>query len=205
MRRGTTARTSLRADEVLVDVLMLPPVGIGEFGPGPTPETRRIFSRGRRLDHRGGPPMTDRSHVAQHDAERQRLSALAARLSDQELARPLPAGWTVATVLGHVAFWDQRVIEIIAAWRRAGVGAPLPALAEANVDWINDAAKPFLLALPPRRTAELAVQIALAADQAVAGLPDEFVSAARAGTSLNLLRAEHRREHLDEIEAALGR
>src|SRR5262249_22619036 len=138
MRRGTTARTSLRADEVLVDVLMLPPVGIGEFGPGPTPETRRIFSRGRRLDHRGGPPMTDRSHVAQNDAERQRLSALVARLSDQELARPLPAGWTVATVLGHVAFWDQRVIEIIAAWRRAGVGAPLPALAEANVDWIND-------------------------------------------------------------------
>ena len=68
----------------------------------------------------------------------------------------------------------------------------------ADVDWINDATKPLTLALPPRLAAELAVAIAEA-------LPEEFLARnAAAGSPLNLLRAEHRREHLDEIEAALG-
>lgn len=35
-------------------------------------------------------------------------------------------------------------------------------------------------------------------------LPDEFVTRSAApGTPVSLLRAEHRRRHLDEIEAAL--
>jgi hypothetical protein len=40
----------------------------------------------------------------------------------------------------------------------------------------------------------------------VAALPDEFVERNQAaGKPLNLRRAEHRREHLDEIDTALGR
>jgi hypothetical protein len=43
------------------------------------------------------------------------------------------------------------------------------------------------------------------ADAAVEGLPEAFVAAnAAAGNPVNLLRAEHRREHLDEIERALA-
>jgi hypothetical protein len=75
-----------------------------------------------------------------------------------------------------------------------------------NVDWINDAAKPAQLALPPRRAATLAVEAARAADQAVATLSDEWLAKnAAAGGPINLLRAEHRREHLDEIEHVLAR
>lgn len=61
--------------------------------------------------------------------------------------------------------------------------------------------KPLLLALAPRRAAELAVGIAKAADGKVAALSDDFlVQSEAAGRPLNMLRAEHRREHLREIE-----
>jgi hypothetical protein len=146
----------------------------------------------------------DRGHVKENDAQRARLKALVSRASDADLGRPLSGGWTVAGVLGHVAFWDQRIVELAEKWQRDGV-AP-PPYQEADVDWINDAAKPFLLAVPPRKAAELAVAIAEEADRRVAALSDDLMKKnAAAGSPLNLDRAEHRREHLDEIDAALKR
>jgi hypothetical protein len=50
------------------------------------------------------------------------------------------------------------------------------------------------------------VASAEAVDRAAERLPQELVDRnAAAGTPVNLLRATHRREHLDEIERALGR
>ncbi|HSF07311.1 MAG TPA: maleylpyruvate isomerase N-terminal domain-containing protein [Methylomirabilota bacterium] len=149
--------------------------------------------------------MVDRTFVTENDAQRQRLRTLVARLSDQELSRPLPAGWTVAGVLGHLAFWDQRILVLLERWQKDGAAAVPQALNPADVDWINDATKPLLLGLPGRRAAELAVAIAEAADGKVAELGETFLSRnAAAGNPVNLVRAQHRREHLDEIEAALG-
>ena len=149
--------------------------------------------------------MPDRLYVAPNNAERKRLEVLAARLSEADLRRPLGAGWTVAGVLAHLAFWDQRIVVLLERWRRDGPAAVPPPLDHASVDWVNDAAKPMLLALAPREAARLATAIAAAADAAVEGLPDAFVAAnAAAGSPVNLLRAEHRREHLDEIERALA-
>jgi LPS sulfotransferase NodH len=49
------------------------------------------------------------------------------------------------------------------------------------------------------------VATADAVDRRVEALSSELVAAnSAAGTPLNLFRAEHRREHLDEIEHALG-
>jgi hypothetical protein len=62
----------------------------------------------------------------------------------------------------------------------------------------------MLLAVPPRRAAELAVAAAEAADHAVEALPDDFVEANRnAGSPGIFERAKHRREHLDAIEKTL--
>jgi hypothetical protein len=77
-------------------------------------------------------------------------------------------------------------------------------LNDTDVYWINDAAKPMFLALAPRAAADLAVAIAEAVDRKAAALADDFVAKSIApGAPVRLLRAEHRREHLDEIEAAL--
>jgi len=145
----------------------------------------------------------DRSYVTKNREQLERLRALADKLSDQELARPMEAGWTVASVLAHLAFWDYRVVTLLDRWKASGT--PPPPIDERHVDWINDAGKPLCLALPPRVAARTAVEAALAADDRVAALTEAQLEAnAKAGSPISVLRAEHRREHLDEIEHALA-
>jgi uncharacterized damage-inducible protein DinB len=147
----------------------------------------------------------DRSYVAENDAERKRLRALVRRLSDEDLARPMDAGWTVAGVLAHVALWDQRILVLLDEWERRGPSWTPPVEDARDVDWVNDAAKPLCLALPPRVAAELALSVAETVDERVAAVSAALIEAnARAGV-LNWRRAEHRREHLDEIDRALRR
>src|SRR5688572_3973890 len=123
----------------------------------------------------------DRSYVARNDAQRRRLRALVDRLTDEELRRPLQAGWTVAGVLAHLAFWDQRALVLLDAWKGKAPAAVPGDFDDEMVDWINDATKPLCLALEPRAAARLAVTVAEEADRAVAALPDEMVAAATAG------------------------
>ena len=147
----------------------------------------------------------DRSYVAENRAQLERLRALTDRLSDQQLAAPMEAGWTVAGVLAHLAYWDQRIVTLLDRWA-GGRGVPPPAYDEAAVDWINDAGKPLCLALPPRVAARMAVDAAAAADERVAALSEAQLAAnAAAGSPISVLRATHRREHLDEIEQILAR
>jgi len=157
----------------------------------------------------------DRPYVAENDAERERLRSLVARLSDKELTRPMPAGWTVAAVLAHIGFWDARAIFFLDRWAR-GVEPSIVDYEPADVDWINDSAKPLCLALPPRHAADLALRLADESDAKVAALNDEMLAKIRAagvsappnsqdpnGSPFNLSRANHRKEHLDDIERAL--
>src|SRR5713101_3882779 len=110
----------------------------------------------------------DRTYIVQNDAERGRLRALVGRLSDADLARAMPAGWTVAGVLAHLAFWDQRILVLLEQWERSP-SKPPRIENEADTDWINDASKPLLLALAPRQAAELAVAIGEPAQSATRG------------------------------------
>lgn len=146
-------------------------------------------------------PADARGHDAQSDRERARLRALVARLSDAELAAPMPDGWTVAGVLAHAAFWDARVVAWLDRWEAGGT----PDWEHGNVTWINDAAKPLCLALPARDAARLALDLAEQADARVRGLSQETLELVRAaGPPWNLSRAIHRKEHLDEIERQLA-
>jgi len=146
----------------------------------------------------------ERSFVAENQAQCVRLQTLVSRLTDAELARPMPAGWTVAAVCGHLAFWDQRLLVLLERCEDKGAAVMPAPVRAADIDWINDAVKPLLLALPARGAADLAVGIAEALDRKIEAVSDDFVARnAAAGTPLNLVRADHRREHLDEIERAL--
>ena len=110
--------------------------------------------------------------------------------------------WTVAGVLGHVAFWDGRALFLAGKLERA---QPFTADGEpGDVDWINDASRPLIHAIPPREAAELALRVADETDRAMASLAPELVATIDDNTPLNPLRADHRGEHLDEIEAALS-
>ena len=144
----------------------------------------------------------DRSYVAENKTQLTRLQALLAGRSDAELARPMAAGWTVAGVLGHLAFWDQRALILLEHWEKKR-SAP-PRNQEEDIDWMNDAAKPMLLAVPPRRAAELWLSIAQAVDAKAAGFSDDLVARnAAAGTPVSLNRGAHRLDHLADLERAL--
>jgi len=140
----------------------------------------------------------DQSYMADNTSERERLRALVARMSDGDFNRSMGAGWTVAAVLAHMAFWDQRVLVLLDRWERTGVE---PSHEPVDGDWINDATRALCLAMPPHAAARLAVDSADAVDQKVEGLTPAMRAALEADESpINLRRATHRREHLDEIE-----
>ena len=145
----------------------------------------------------------DRSHEAANDAQRARLRSLVDGLKDEELARPMPGGWTVAAQLAHVGFWDARVIFALGKWARGIDPPPRGDYEPEDPAWINDSAKPLALALPPRTAAQLSLRLAEEADKGIAALSDELVEKIRVIGPFNISRAEHRREHLDEIERAL--
>ena len=141
----------------------------------------------------------DRSHDIETNAERERLHALIARLTDADLGRAMPGGWTVAGLLAHAAYWDARAIYWLDKWAR---GTAPSGYEHENVEAVNDAAKPLCLALPPRIAADLAMRLAEEADGKVKALSDAMLATIRAagGPPFNLSRATHRKEHLDEIE-----
>lgn len=145
----------------------------------------------------------DRSHDAETDIERERLRALVARLSDDELRQPMPDGWTVSAVLAHVAYWDARAIYFLNKW---GPGGEPSVYEPEDTDAANESAKPLCLALPPRIAAQLALRVAEEADGKVRALSDAMLTRIRAkgNPPFNLSRGSHRKEHLDDIERALG-
>jgi Mycothiol maleylpyruvate isomerase N-terminal domain. len=144
----------------------------------------------------------DRSFVAANGRELARMRALVSRLSDRQLGAMVNEYWTVAGVLGHIAFWDGRALYLAGKLQRRG---PFPASESEpeDVDWINDSSRPLIHAIAPRALAELAVRIAEETDELVASLPDELLAGLDETSPLNPVRADHRGEHLDEIEAAI--
>ena len=145
----------------------------------------------------------DRSYTEENTRERERLRALVARLGDEELRRPVNQQWTVAGVLGHIAFWDARVLALADKLERGVPFSPSDAEPE-DVDWINDATRPLIHAIGPREAAQLALRLAEETDRRVASLAPDRTWPNDPNSPLNPLRADHRAEHLDEIEAALG-
>ena len=150
--------------------------------------------------------MSDQAgYVERNRTELVRLRGLVTRLTDDELARPVNESWTVAGVLGHIAFWDGRALFLVEKLMR---GEPFTSSDEEpeDVDWINDATRPLIHAIPPRRAAELALNIAETTDERLASLDSELLRKtwpSDPNSPVNAIRADHRGEHLDEIEASL--
>jgi hypothetical protein len=145
----------------------------------------------------------DRSYVDQNTRERERLRALVERLDEDELRMAVNEYWTVAAVFGHIAFWDARVLSLADKVERGEPFSPSDAEPE-DVDWINDASRPLIHAIPPREVAQLALRIAEETDARVATLPPERLWPRDPDSPLYALRASHRGEHLDDVEAALN-
>ncbi len=146
---------------------------------------------------------SDRTYVEQNTRERERLRALVARLGDDELRSPVNEQWTVAGALGHIAFWDAWAL-VLAGKVERGLPFSSSDAEPEDVDTINDATLALIDAIEPRDVARLAVRLAEETDRRVASLPPDQMFPNDADSPLNAVRASHRGEHLDDIEAALG-
>ena len=146
--------------------------------------------------------VVDRSFVAANARELARMRALVSHLTDDDLGAMVNKYWSVAGVLGHAALWDGRALFLARKLQR-GESFTTSENEPEDVDWINDASRPLIHAIGPRALAELAVSIAEETDELVASLPDELLAGLDETSPLNPVRANHRGEHLDEIEAAI--
>ena len=138
--------------------------------------------------------------VEENNASRHRLETILGRLSDDDLARSTDYGWTVAALLGHLAFWDQRVLALLRRWKEKGVDpSPIDSAA------VNDALKPLCDALNPRAVIQLCLSSATACDAELETITADLIAQIQATpTQFRFSRAHHRNDLLDDIERLLG-
>ena len=142
----------------------------------------------------------EKQYVIENARERERLRKLVNKITDEELNLIIyKEGWTIAVALAHLAFWDERRRILIRKWKQQGV-APSPYIE----DIVNDSLIPLLLAIPPRKAADLSVLTAEALDKELEEISSEMITAIEALKEPNALnRGIHRKMHLDEIEVLL--
>lgn len=147
--------------------------------------------------------MSMRNFMEENQASREELAELIGRLDERSFKCAVGRGWTVSTLLCHLAFWDQRVLFLLREWQRSGLDVcRLNSLA---VHSINEAAKAISQAVPGPVAARLALDSAAAVDSQLAQISEALAGQiASAGFERFLNRSLHRREHLQKIEEALA-
>ena len=137
--------------------------------------------------------------VEENNASRLRLKAIIERLTAEDFARTTPSGWTVASLLAHMAFWDQRIVVLLCRWKASGVDE-----SPVDSDMINDSLKPLLLTMEPRAAVKLCLSSAEAADAEIETLTPELYEQIQASPNhFRFDRSLHRNDHLNEIEQLL--
>jgi Mycothiol maleylpyruvate isomerase N-terminal domain len=150
--------------------------------------------------------MEDRSYIETNLRGLERLRDLVEGVDEDSLTAPVNEYWSVAGVLAHMAWWDARVVVFADKIDR---GEPwVPTDEEPEGDWLNDTTRLVIEGLAPhapRAAAELALRMAEEADARVAALPLDRMAPRDPASPISPVRAEHRIEHLDEIQAVLER
>lgn len=140
----------------------------------------------------------DRSFVQLNKAATNRIKTLVSQLTDQDLFKPVGADWTVAIALAHLAFWDRRAMHVLDLTEQNGK------LTSPEIDFsLNDFATPIWAAIPAREAARLAIESAGAMDERLENYPEKFLKVVYNYNKRFVVRALHRNEHLDDIDAAL--
>ena len=140
----------------------------------------------------------DLTFAEQNRFSRERIKSLVARLTDEELLTPVGEHWTVAVALAHMVFWDRRVMYVLDMTKRDGeVFIP-------NLDiLVNDLSLPLWKAIPPREAARLCIESAEESDRRLEEYDRDLLEKIYEYNKRWVVRALHRNEHLDEVDAAL--
>jgi uncharacterized protein (TIGR03083 family) len=132
---------------------------------------------------------------------RDHLARVVARLKPSDFSRPAGGpGWTVAGLLAHLAFYDNRARLLLAKWKKDGVAASAN-----DVDVMNESMRPMFNLIPADAASRLVTETAAAIDKEIDSLsPDFLARVEKDGPAVKLNRSLHRAHHLAQIEKALG-
>ncbi len=126
----------------------------------------------------------------------QRIQESCGALSEAELLRFLPNGWTIAVTLAHLAFWDQKVIY---ALERTLTEKQVWAVA--FDESLNDILAPILAELPPDKTLGMALHTGARLDAMLESCPPELLQEFFDANPRWVNRSLHREGHLADIQS----
>jgi hypothetical protein len=140
----------------------------------------------------------DPSYKDLNRASTERIKKLAAGLTDEEMQTRVGEHWTVAIALAHLAWWDRRVMYVLDMTAKDG------RLFVPEIDiFVNDLSLPFWAAIPPREAARIAVETSEDLDKRLEDYPQDLLEQIYNYNTRWVIRALHRNQHLDEVDAAL--
>jgi len=144
--------------------------------------------------------LLDPSYKELNRASTERIKNLAASLTDEEMQTRVGKHWTVSIALAHLAWWDRRVMYVLDMTAKDGK------LFIPEIDvFVNDLSLPLWAAIPPREAARIAIETSEYLDQQLEGYPPLLLEEIYNYNKRWVIRALHRNEHLDEVDAALKR
>jgi hypothetical protein len=142
--------------------------------------------------------MLDKSFIELNNISRERMLAIADRLSDDEMQTKVGEHWTISIVYAHIAWWDRRVMHVLDMSEKNGkVFIP-----EIDI-FVNDLSLPLWAAVPAREAVRIAMENAEAVDKRLETYPEALLEEIQNYNKRWVVRALHRNEHLDEAESAL--
>jgi len=140
----------------------------------------------------------DPSYKELNRASTERIKKLAASLTDEQMQTRVGEHWTVAIALAHLAWWDRRVMYVLDMTAKDhDVFIP-------NIDiTVNDISLPLWAAIPALEAARIAIETSEDLDQRLEVYPQDLLEKIYETNKRWVVRALHRNEHLDEVDAAL--
>jgi len=140
----------------------------------------------------------DRSFIELNRASTERIRALAARLTEEEMQTKVGEHWTVGIVFAHLAWWDRRVMYVLDMTEKdRKLFIP-----EIDIS-VNDLSLPLWAAIPPRAAAQIAIETSETLDKRLEDYSPELLEEIYNYNKRWVIRALHRAEHLDEADAGL--
>ncbi|MCI0556437.1 MAG: DinB family protein [Anaerolineae bacterium] len=141
----------------------------------------------------------DATYIEQNRASTERIRALIARLSDEEMQTKVGEHWTVSIALAHLAWWDRRVMYVLDMTEKDGK------LFIPEIDiFVNDLSLPLWAVVPPRDAARICIETSETLDKRLEEYSPELLEEIYNYNKRWIVRALHRNEHLDDVDAALG-
>jgi hypothetical protein len=138
-------------------------------------------------------------YIEENNIERGRLIHLLSGLTEENLRKELPNGWTVADALAHMAFWDSFAVIMLHEWAKSGFNPT-----NEPYDAINQVVDAMARMIPVSDLLQWVHDSAEAADHAAESTTPDLAAEICAGERSNFpSRYLHRRHHLDSIEELL--